>query len=565
MNKYLKTIAISGILLSTVACSEDKLNLNDPNSLTSLTAFSSEKDINASLTGVYHAFYCNWYSQFNAYQFSVLSDEVTTYANPDIQQYVKRVFSNINFISNPMGWNRLYEQIARCNQVITYAEKIQDWDIYEKEQILAQAKAVRAYDYYQLAMMYQIAPYVDYIAPASDQPAQSTFDELCQHIIDDALYAYNTLPESYFKNYNGNWPNQYRITKWFAACVLAKTYMNWGDYTSGGYRYSEALPIFEDIVKNGGFEMTPDYTQNFNINSENNIESIFEIQNESSANGWRNYYDFDNNATNPSQSTWRWKFFAPNPLGWGDFNGEVWIKHAFKNEKAVNGGWDERIPATIFYDEIFNDFPGHVQWQQFTSFDQNTNWSSNRVYINKYVAQYSDANKVNADNSEGTNIILFRFGEVLLDYAECLAQTGNLTKAVEVIDQVRQRAGLCKLGERQDYKVVSAFNNSETNTTIDFNGAEYGYQAFEKNSTSYTLEDIMAVLDIESMKESAFECERLIDIRRWGIGQENSKVTAKAKKRSYKYYTNYKPVQAWIPMPTADVNNNPNLSQLPGW
>lgn len=74
----------------------------------------------------------------------------------------------------------------------------------------------------------------------------------------------------------------------------------------------------------------------------------------------------------------------------------------------------------------------------------------------------------------------------------------------------------------------------------------------------------MAVLDIEDMKETAFECERVIDLRRWGISRDDS-FLQRVKKRSYKYYTNFNSVRAWVPMPTDDVNNNPNLEQLPGW
>ena len=66
------------------------------------------------------------------------------------------------------------------------------------------------------------------------------------------------------------------------------------------------------------------------------------------------------------------------------------------------------------------------------------------------------------------------------------------------------------------------------------------------------------------MKETAFECERVIDLRRWGISRDDS-FLQRVKKRSYKYYTNFHSVRAWIPMPTDDVNNNPNLEQLPGW
>lgn len=261
----------------------------------------------------------------------------------------------------------------------------------------------------------------------------------------------------------------------------------------------------------------------------------------------------------------------------------MWLLYAFKNEKAKyptnDSEWDERIPASLFYADIFTDFPEHVQWQTWTATEGTStsggtvttdepgfsyaDWVEDRVYINKYTAQYEDYQEVNSDNSEGTNNRIFRLGEIMLDYAECLAQTGDITEAVNVLNEVRNRAGLCNLGERQDYKVESVYTNPDTdNSTVDFND-DYGYAAFE-NGQIGTLEDFMAVLDIEDMKETAFECERVIDLRRWGISRDDS-FLQRVKKRSYKYYTNFNSVRAWIPMPTDDVNNNPNLEQLPGW
>lgn len=567
MNRYIKLAAIGTVAMMTASCS-DCLDLENPNALTSSTAFSTEDDINSSLTGIYHAFYSAYYAMMSSNQFSGQTDEMTSYSVADIQQYVSLTYTNMNHLWNYTSWNQLYEQIARCNQVITYAEDITEWSTYDKDQIVAQAKAIRAYCYYQLTMMYMIPPYVDYIAASDDQPEAGDFDELCQAIIDDAVEAYETLPSSYQSSdgYDdcSEWIGDYRVTKWFAACVVAKTYMNWGDYTSGGYRYSSALPYYKAIVEDGPFSLVEDYNDNFNITTENNSESIFEIQNEASSDGWRNYYENENNdADGTSQSMWRWKFYGPSPVGWSDYCASEWTLPAFKNEHAVDGGWDYRLEASLLYEDLFTDFPDHVQWQTYTAYDY-TIWTSSYVYINKYTAQYENGDDVNSDNSEGTNNRIFRLGEIMLDYAECLAQTGDLTTAVEYINKIRNRAGLCDLGERQDYKMEGTYTDAYTGVTIDFNADEYGYPAFENNSTSYTLEDIMNVLDIEDMKETAFECERLVDLRRWGISYDSS-FLQKVKNRSSKYMNNFTTVRAWLPMPTDDVNNNPNLSQLDGW
>ena len=577
-------VVLCATLLSA-ACSKDILELSNPNSLTSATAFETETDINSSLIGVYHSFYSSYYAMMNTLQFSGQSDEATSESVGWIQQYVKHVYSDMNCRWNLTSYNQLYEQVARCNQVITYAENVEEWKTYDKAQIIAQAKAIRAYDYYQLAMMYQIPPYVDYVAAPGDQPAAGVFDDLCQKIIEDAREAYQVLPASYKASagYNGPWKDSYMVTKWFAACVMAKTYMNWGDYLKGDYHYAEALPIYKDIIQNGGFSLVADYSDNFKFTTENNAESIWEIQFELCTNNFGNYWGITNNGKDVSTTSWRWKFLGCGPVGWTDQSSEYWVLPALKNEKAktkIHGSeWDSRIPASIFYADIFKDFPEHVQWQTWSATQGKVNaddeispagagfsfsdWVKTRVYCNKYTGQYQDYVTLNANAADPTNLRVFRLGEILLDYAECLAQTGDLKGAVDVINQVRARAGLCALGERQNYKVESVWTNPETNGKTDFN-AEYGYAAFENNSSSYTLADIMKVLDIECMKESLFELDRLVDIRRWGVSRDNEYL-AKVKKRSYKYNANFTPVRAWIPLPTDDVQNNPNLDQLPGW
>ncbi|MBQ1619272.1 MAG: RagB/SusD family nutrient uptake outer membrane protein [Bacteroidales bacterium] len=568
--KKIKIFAIGLAALAMCACSEDLLKLDNPNSLTTETAFSTESDINASLTGIYHSFLSSYYAMMNTLQFSGQSDEATSHSVAWVTQYVLQEYSDMNCRWNFTSYNQLYEQVARCNQVITYAENVTEWNTYDKNQILAQAKAIRAYDYYQLAMMYQIAPYVDYVAAAGDQPQAGVFEETCQKIINDAKFAYETLPASYKTSdgYKGPYADLYMVTKWFAACVLAKTYMNWGDYLKGGYKYAEALPYYKAVVEQGGFSLLADYNDNFKHDTENNAESIWEIQFAECASTFGNYWGITNNGANVSTTSWRWKFLGAAPIGWTDQSAEPWVVYAFKNEKTVapvNGSnWDPRLPASVLYADIFKDYPNHVQWGEWnaeTGFS-NPDWNVNWAYCNKYVDQYTSATAINNANSDGTNLRVFRLGAILLEYAECLAQTGDLAGAVKVVDQVRARAGLCPLGERQNYKVEDVWTNSETNGTTDFN-AEYGYAAFENNAAG-NLADFMKVLDLEKLKETAYELDRFTDIRRWGISRDNE-FLAKVKKRSYKYNANFTPVRAWIPLPTDDVKNNPNLEQLTGW
>ena len=560
MKKYLSIIAIALATIFAASCSNDLLNLENPNALTKDTAFNSEGDIDLTLTGLYHSFYNSYYSMMSSNQFSGQSDECLTYSTTDLINYIMLHYENYSWLWNSTTWNQLYQQVFRCNQVIQFAEEnVTEWKEFSKDQIVAQAKAIRAYAYYQLVMLYGKIPYIDWVTEAGDEPAETPFDTVCQKIIEDAEFAYKTLPASYFKNYSGKYPNQYRVTKWFAACVLGKTYMNWNK------QYAKALPYYKDIVENGGFSLVADYNDNFNITTENNSESIWEIQNYANTAGAGGaYYGRNNNGATPDYGMWRWKFYGLSPLGWGDYDAERWLLWAFKNEVTVAdtptttaGMYDPRLEATLLYTDIFKDFPNHNQWG-YTDYSQ---WTARgtRVMINKYVAQYENGVQVNSDNCEGTNNRIFRLGEIKLDYAECLAQTGDLNGAIKQIDDVRQRAGLAKLADREP--VASVYVNPDNDSRNDMN-ADFGYAAIKAGNI--TLDAVMSVLDIEDAKETAFECERFVDIRRWGIGEMGSYYN-KIANRSDKFKKDFQAHKIWLPIPTSEVDNNPNLNQNQGY
>ena len=560
MKKYLYILTIALGALFAASCSNDLLVLDNPNALTKDTAFNSEGDIDLTLTGLYHSFYNSYYAMMSSNQFSGQSDECLTYSTTDLINYIMLHYENYSWLWNTTTWNQLYQQVFRCNQVIQFAEEnVTEWKEFSKDEIVGQAKAIRAYAYYQLVMLYGKIPYIDYVTEAGDEPAENTFDEVCQKIVEDAEFAYKVLPGSYFKNYSGKYANQYRVTKWFAACILGKTYMNWNK------QYAKALPYYRDIVENGGFSLVADFNDNFKITTENNSESIWEIQNYANTAGAGGaYYGRNNNGATPDYGMWRWKFYGLSPLGWGDYDAERWLLWAFKNEVTVAdtptttaGMYDPRLEATLLYPDIFNDFPAHDQW----GYKDYNLWKDRgtRVMINKYVAQYENGVQVNSDNCEGTNNRIFRLGEIKLDYAECLAQTGDLNGAIKQIDDVRQRAGLAKLADREP--VASVYVNPDNDSSNDMN-ADFGYAAIKAGNI--TLDAVMSVLDIEDAKETSFECERFVDIRRWGIGDMGS-YYQKIAKRSDKFNKDFQAHKIWLPIPISEVDNNPNLNQNQGY
>lgn len=175
-----------------------------------------------------------------------------------------------------------------------------------------------------------------------------------------------------------------------------------------------------------------------------------------------------------------------------------------------------------------------------------TNASKTSYYLKKYLIESINLTPNNTSSKEHT-WVLFRYGEVLLNYAEAMneaygpenAATLGMT-ALSAINMIRQRAGM---------------PNFPSGLTKD---------AFRKK------------LRNERMVELAFEDHRFWDIRRWKIGQETTdiyKMEIKPNSSGSGFVFEKKLLEVrpfedrmnLYPKPQSELNKNKNLEQNIGW
>ena len=518
-NRIISLVALVAILVPAVSsCNPDRLELSNPSALVSSNAYTTEEDINSALTGVFHCFYNGFFSNTGFFLLSGQTDELYS-QSPDsgLVNFVNFKYPDYDRNFNINSYRLLYQLVFRCNQVLAFMEDI-EFTKYDKTLIQAQVRNMRGMAYYYLAMLWQKVPYIDWVSSPQDQPEESTFDFLCSKVEEDLLFAYDKLPAKF---------NDYRPNKWFAASYLGKLYMNWNG------QYAKALTYYQAIVNSKQFDLVPNYRDNFKETTENNVESIFEIQNEANAatGGW---FGRDNNGATCARSSFRQKCTTMSPAGFGDYSVYQWLIDAYKEEKNKDGGYDIRLRDNIFYEGIFDDFPGEVLWTD--TYAWNTASWQHLAYIRKYTYDYDRTIKsVNFYN--GINTRLLRYGECLLSYAECLAKTNNLAEAVNQVNKVRNRANMPDLANSTNARI------RESVTSVD---------------------KFMAQLDLERAKECCFEYDRFMDLRRWGLGTDAA-FTAKVKARAQKYADNFTDGKQWLPIPRSEVDNNPNLTQNTGF
>jgi hypothetical protein len=202
-------------------------------------------------------------------------------------------------------------------------------------------------------------------------------------------------------------------------------------------------------------------------------------------------------------------------------------------EKNLNDDFDIRLRYTAFYSEQHLDFPNNERIYVEISNDETwnrDNWKRPFFYRKFNSEHFRDFN----DYHHPTNVRLVRFADVLLMYAECIAQSGgNLSDAIAHVDRVRARVEMPAL----------AVNHPAVVSSKD---------AFLKR------------LQVERVLELATEGQRWADIKRWGL-LDNQAGIDELKSRDPDFNNFIIGRHSCLPIPSDEVNNNPNISQNPDY
>jgi hypothetical protein len=298
-------------------------------------------------------------------------------------------------------WDTMYTCISLCNQAIDSIPKI-NMDATLKARYIAEAKFVRAYQYFRLARAYGDVPLrLHYPKTASDYNIPRTARaQVYAQVEQDLSDAEKVLPKTYTGLDIG------RATVGAALSLHAKVAMYQGKWT-------DVLNYTNQVIAEGVYSLFPDFEKSFREQNENNPEEIFEVQNA-------------NTATNPNASYSQFsqvQGVAPT-YGWG-FNVPT---SALVN--AFEPG-DPRLNATILFagktsaegDAIPALGNGHVD----------------TMYNYKSYVPFSDP-ILNGNPGAGQDVRVIRYSEVLLMNAEASNETGNTTLALADLEQVRARA-----------------------------------------------------------------------------------------------------------------------------
>lgn len=398
-------ILLFGVALLTSGCK--KFLEEEPESfITGDNLFTSEAGAQAGLTAAYSTLK-NFRNSGRAMLFGVVGTDEAQLgideAGVNDRLGLDAYDGNLN-AQNPwvtQMWRVCFTGIGRANAVI---ESVPGITMAEatKKQIIAEARFLRALNYFWAVQLWGDLPLIDKVISNADQynyPRRPQA-EIYSFIIADLTAAEPDLPETFTGTNLG------RATKGAVRTLLGKVFLS----APGAQRnYTNAAAKLLEVITSNRYSLLPNYADLFDVARENNAESIFEVQFLSP--------DQPNNMSFATGS----RAIPDNVLG----GGYAWFIPTDFHFNSYDLTDTRRAPT--FRTEFFNAAGVRV-----TS-------SANAEHLKPHVRKFEDP--VNR-NLNGKNTYVLRYADVILMYAEALNESGRSAEAITELNKVRRRAGL---------------------------------------------------------------------------------------------------------------------------
>ncbi len=417
-NINLKYLLVSLFFIGlTSSCSDDFVNVDslDENSE---DYFNSEEDYQNALVGVYDLLQATY---LNAMLGEIASDN--TLAGGESATDVIGIQEVDDMIHTPVNaqlrdiWGWMFSGVNRANFILEFQDKT---DFAGKEQVLAQARFLRAYYYFELVKWFGDVPLVvDKRFLFGDQfnVDRTPKAEVYAQIELDLIYAAENL--SYTASQQG------RVTKGAAQALLGKVYL-FQD------KFPEASQVLDDLIINGPYDLVSDYNSIFEHDGENGIESVFEVQ-----------YNDDQGASfdclqcsegNVAVGFSGVRSYVAVPNSSGDI-----FSSGFSFNVPVQEAYDAYEDGDMRRDVAILDIEA---WAAQTGIEYGTGFEHTGYFNRKYLPRKrSDTAAGDRNLTNPNNYRSIRFADVLLMAAEAFNR-GNIDdgKAQNYLNRVRERA-----------------------------------------------------------------------------------------------------------------------------
>ncbi len=414
MKKIVLIIAIGLFFTLQFGCDEDKtLDIEPIGQPTESNFFRNETEMTQAVFGVYQKL--SFFYKFQVQNFLQRTDLLPS---DDLTRNNSGPFENLSLLDQfdsriGLTYQYTYQLIARANTLLQKIEENESF-AYTNQPELAnvhrgEALFLRSLMYLKLWNTFGTAPLVTerIVDLGNAFPPNSVGTQLLDQAVQDLTEAQNFLPDVWDD------ANLGRATSNSAKGLLVKVLVFRGSVTGNNADFAQALTVFNSM---SGVSLAPNYTNNFDAQTENNRESLFEFQaarnSDPKINDWL-LSGTDDFPANGSLNAF-YGYFSPLP---SFIPGVTYTA----TSSLLNSYEDDDPRLTLSFnpnEDIFN--------------------------VIKYVGEEYDEIAEVTDPGEAlsnNNPRILRYADVMLLAAEAIVRSnGSIDQAIDLVNQIRERA-----------------------------------------------------------------------------------------------------------------------------
>jgi len=550
MKKEIYIIAL--LLIELISCNDNFLDRIPYDSISSLTAYSTDEKATMSINGIYNALNQQYTLMGFPYIFTNIGPDGFGWSRDGQIEQGLATTKHATFLN---VYTQLYKVIRLANLGIANLSNNPTVSQDLSNRLLGEAKFMRGIAYFYLWQLYGEVVILDKpVSPSETYLPRNSADEVKQLVINDFEDAIPNLPVSYSSSDRG------RITQGAAIAMLGKTYL----YDK---QWSKAAQEFQKLmVAPFNYGLVDDYAHLFNYKWENNSEVVFSMQEIMVLNYggdydmWYGGRSIITSGQSYSQPSYNIVTSYTNKDG-SQIDMSTMPKLSQFNNNDYNLGlqlipWyqttfaesDDRLNKIIImpgatYDGINPNTLAPLTFKVYWPYAQHANDNPpayRTQWIEKAFFSWRKYVSVGLENIERWDaphdINIIRYSDVLLMYAEAKNESeGPSNEVYDAINRVRNRAGVTNL------------------------------------SSNLSKDELRRYIWLERFHEFPGEGILFFDVRRWKTAATNDPIFGlnhdildfRGEKAVYKRAFAEKDY-LW-PIPQSEMDINKQLTQNPGW
>lgn len=473
MNKHIHHISLLAVLLATMmslgSCKKDLLDQTPLNQITDETYWQSADDATMFATRMY-----TYMPQDNFVYYEGMSD------NGISNDPTTRRFGNSTQDATISSKEWSYEPMRQAFSFFANVDKVPNMDPTLKKRLTAEVKFVLAYRYFIMTTLYGDVPLVNSLITdpnAADIPKTPKADIQKQEIkwLDEAIA---DLPLSY------SGADQGRATKGAAMALKARIYLYAGDYTNAAAAAKAVMDLgvyklypkyFDFFQKDGDYSSEDIWSFGYTLSvKQNGLRDILGSQ--ALMNG-RNIMDPTSELVNDYESKNGYYPFTNDP--------------SYVATDPYNNR-DPRLRQTVLCPGDIYAYPYFANINQYDPFNNAGDRIGGDLGSRSGYSWCKNVDRYDYVRSGTNNWKAFRYGEVLLNYAEAQNEVGGPgADVISALDLIRSRAGMPTVA-----------------------------QFFAINGLALNQASLRTFIRHERRIELAGEGLRYFDVLRWKIGEQ---------------------------------------------